>query len=121
MWKQRKSELSHYSSVIPLIFSCSYAKQVISDLLQNKIDMSQLVITKALAKTGELELTFDQSVCWLFEMRKDYAAKQAHVVLAERMKQRDAGSAPALGDRVAYVVVKGIKSKITKLLHCCGW
>ncbi len=28
-------------------------KQVISDLLQNKIDMSQLVITKALAKAGE--------------------------------------------------------------------
>lgn len=25
------------------------------------------------------------------------------------MKQRDAGSAPALGDRVAYVITKGIK------------
>jgi DNA polymerase delta subunit 1 len=25
------------------------------------------------------------------------------------MKQRDAGSAPTLGDRVAYVIVKGIK------------
>ena len=68
----------------------SYTKRMISDLLQNKIDMSQLVITKALAKA-------------------DYAAKQAHVELAERMRQRDAGSAPALGDRVAYVVVKGIK------------
>ncbi|KAJ3576454.1 hypothetical protein NP233_g410 [Leucocoprinus birnbaumii] len=68
----------------------SYVKQVISDLLQNKIDMSQLVITKALAKT-------------------DYTGKQAHVELAERMKQRDAGSAPALGDRVAYVIIKGIK------------
>lgn len=68
----------------------SYTKRMISDLLQNKIDMSQLVITKALAKA-------------------DYAAKQAHVELAERMRQRDAGSAPALGDRVAYVIVKGIK------------
>jgi len=29
---------------------CSYAKKVISDLLQNKVDMSQLVITKALSK-----------------------------------------------------------------------
>ncbi|KAF8899613.1 DNA polymerase family B-domain-containing protein [Gymnopilus junonius] len=67
-----------------------YTKRTISDLLQNKIDMSQLVITKALAKT-------------------DYVGKQAHVELAERMKQRDAGSAPALGDRVAYVIVKGIK------------
>ena len=30
----------------------SYAKHIIADLLQNKVDMSQLVITKALAKTG---------------------------------------------------------------------
>ncbi|ELU43623.1 DNA polymerase delta catalytic subunit [Rhizoctonia solani AG-1 IA] len=62
----------------------SYTKQIISDLLQNRIDMSQLVITKALAKAAV----------------EDYAAKQAHVELAERMKKRDAGSAPALGDRV---------------------
>lgn len=40
---------------------------------------------------------------------EDYAGKQAHVELAERMKLRDAGSAPALGDRVAYVIIKGIK------------
>lgn len=39
----------------------------------------------------------------------DYANKQAHVELAERMKLRDAGSAPALGDRVAYVIIKGGK------------
>lgn len=59
-----------------------YTKQMISDLLQNKVDLSQLVITKALAKA-------------------DYENKQAHVELAKRMKQRDAGSAPAMGDRVA--------------------
>jgi DNA polymerase delta subunit 1 len=35
-----------------LIAHFSYVKQVIGDLLQNKIDMSQLVITKALSKTG---------------------------------------------------------------------
>ncbi|KAF2723727.1 DNA polymerase delta catalytic subunit [Polychaeton citri CBS 116435] len=65
-----------------------YVKDTISELLQNKIDMSNLVITKALSKN-------------------DYAAKQAHVELAERMRKRDAGSAPALGDRVAYVMIKG--------------
>jgi len=31
----------------------SYTKQTIADLLQNKVDMSQLVISKALAKAGE--------------------------------------------------------------------
>ncbi|KAI4209263.1 MAG: hypothetical protein LQ351_007803 [Letrouitia transgressa] len=65
-----------------------YVKDTISSLLQNKIDMSNLVITKALSKN-------------------DYTAKQAHVELAERMKKRDAGSAPTLGDRVAYVIIKG--------------
>ncbi|KYK58683.1 DNA polymerase delta catalytic subunit [Drechmeria coniospora] len=65
-----------------------YVKETIADLLQNKIDMSKLVITKALTKD-------------------DYAAKQAHVELAHRMKKRDAGSAPGLGDRVAYVMVRG--------------
>ena len=67
-----------------------YVRETISSLLQNKIDLSMLVITKALTKRDE-----------------DYKAKQAHVELAERMKKRDAGSAPALGDRVAYVIVKG--------------
>lgn len=66
----------------------SYVKDTISNLLQNKVDMSNLVITKALTKT-------------------EYDGKQAHVELAKKMKKRDAGSAPALGDRVAYVIVSG--------------
>ncbi|XP_058835484.1 DNA polymerase delta catalytic subunit [Topomyia yanbarensis] len=68
-----------------------YAKQTIADLLCNRIDISQLVITKELAKT-------------------DYAAKQAHVELANKMKKRDAGSAPKLGDRVPYVIVTAAKN-----------
>ena len=71
-----------------MLTSHSYVKDMISDLLQNKIDMSNLVITKALSKA-------------------DYTAKQAHVELAERMRKRDAGSAPTLGDRVPYVIIKG--------------
>lgn len=70
----------------------AYVKQVISDLLQNRIDLSQLVISKALSKAGE-----------------EYAGKQAHVELAERMKKRDAATAPNMGDRVAYVIVRGAK------------
>lgn len=65
-----------------------FVKSVITDLLQNRVDLSQLVITKALSRT-------------------DYAGKQAHVELADRMRKRDAGSAPTLGDRVAYVIIKG--------------
>ena len=54
--------------------------------------MSQLVITKALTK----DLT-----------KEDYDAQQAHAELVKRMRKRDAGSAPSLGDRVAYVIVRG--------------
>nr|BAO20825.1 DNA polymerase delta catalytic subunit [Cyclops vicinus] len=69
-----------------------YAKQVISDLLCNRVDISQLVITKELTKTD-----------------KDYTNKIAHVELANKMRKRDAGSAPKLGDRVPYVIIAAAK------------
>uniref|UniRef100_A0AAZ3Q8M5 DNA polymerase n=1 Tax=Oncorhynchus tshawytscha TaxID=74940 RepID=A0AAZ3Q8M5_ONCTS len=47
----------------------AHAKEVISDLLCNRIDISQLVITKELTRTAQ-----------------EYAAKQAHVELAERIQ-----------------------------------
>jgi DNA polymerase delta subunit 1 len=71
-----------------------YAKSTISDLLQNKLDISMLVISKALGKSAD---------------DADYTAKQAHVELAMRMKKRDPGSAPNVGDRVAYVIVQKAK------------
>ena len=41
---------------------------------------------------------------------KEYAAKQAHVELAHKMRKRDAGTAPKLGDRVPYVIVAAAKN-----------
>ncbi|CAN0556100.1 unnamed protein product [Ectocarpus sp. 12 AP-2014] len=59
----------------------TYSKQacVISELLQNRMDISLLVITKSLGKSADSE---------------GYTAKQAHVELAMRMKKRDPGTAP---------------------------
>jgi len=74
-----------------LTIRASYTKQMISDLLQNKVDMSQLVITKALAKTGRHEHRKIERYCRLIR-HGDYTGKQAHVELAEKMKQRDAGT-----------------------------
>mmetsp|Transcript_25905 Transcript_25905/g.73198 ORF Transcript_25905/g.73198 Transcript_25905/m.73198 type:complete len:1072 (-) Transcript_25905:10-3225(-) len=71
-----------------------YVQKVIGDLLQNKIDLSLLVITKSLGKGANAE---------------DYAAKQAHVELAERMRKRDPSNAPGSGDRVPYVIISGSK------------
>lgn len=36
------------------------------------------------------------------------------------MRKRDAGSAPSLGDRVAYVIIKGIKCKYRLGYLTCG-
>ncbi|CAD7936261.1 unnamed protein product [Amoebophrya sp. A120] len=67
-----------------------FVQQSVSDLLQNKVDLALLVISKSLG-------------------RDEYAAKQAHVELAERMRQRNPATAPGAGDRVPYVIVKSMK------------
>ncbi|XP_058756521.1 DNA polymerase delta catalytic subunit-like [Vicia villosa] len=69
-----------------------YVKNAISDLLMNRMDLSLLVITKGLTKTGD-----------------DYEVKTAHVELAERMRKRDAATAPNVGDRVPYVIIEAAK------------
>lgn len=69
-----------------------YVKGVISELLQNKVDMSLLVVTKALVQEAE-----------------DYKVRAAHVELAEKMRKRDPATAPTIGDRVPYVIVKAAK------------
>ncbi len=71
-----------------------YAKNIISELLQNKLDISMLVISKSLGKSAD---------------DADYSARQAHVELAMRMKKRDPGTAPNVGDRVAYVIIQAAK------------
>ncbi len=80
----------------------NYVKSQIADLLQNKMDISRLVITKSLNKGAEYALG-------LGGKKEDYKVKQAHVELAARMKQRDPGSAPQMGDRVPYVIITGAK------------
>lgn len=67
-------------------------KSTVSDLLQNKIDVSLLVVSKALTKDG-------------------YENKQAHAELAKKLRKRDPGTAPSLGDRVPYVITKGVKNE----------
>lgn len=64
----------------------NFVKKMISDLLNNKIDISELIITKQLAA--------------------EYSAKQAHAELAKRMYERDPGSAPSVGDRVPFVLIR---------------
>ena len=75
------------------IKAIEYAKQLVSDVLQYKIDMSKLVITKAYTKKAE-----------------EYKSKQAHVELVKRIQLRTPDQAPQIGDRIPYVIIPGIKN-----------
>ena len=91
---------------------------MINDLLANRIDLSLLVITKGLTKklasdniTYNSHLDNDVEVVNKKDKKGDTygAINSAHVNLAERMKVRDPGTAPRVGDRVSYVMIKGSK------------
>jgi DNA polymerase delta subunit 1 len=85
----------------------NYCRGLISDLLQNRIDISLLVISKSLSKKAATEE--EQNKPGDKNKKNTYQAKQAHVELAEKMRKRDEGTAPNIGDRVAYVIIKGNK------------
>jgi DNA polymerase delta subunit 1 len=66
----------------------THIKDAVRDLRQNKVDLSLLVISKTISKDS-------------------YKAKQPHTELALRLKKRDPATAPGIGDRVPYVIVRG--------------
>lgn len=109
-----------------------YCKGMVNDLLQNRVDLSLLIITKGLSKkiasfaensddNNEEEENKDnkkqkgkkQKAPPKANKANTYKnnANQAHVKLAEKMRKRDAGSAPSVGDRVSYVMIKGMKGQ----------
>ena len=67
-----------------------YVQDKIGELLRGETDISQLVVSKSLSKAPE-----------------EYDNVGPHVALAMKMMKRDPGSAPVVGDRVAYVVIRG--------------
>ncbi|CAG9321819.1 unnamed protein product [Blepharisma stoltei] len=79
-----------------------FVKGVVSALLQNKIDLSMLVITKALGKKTQSEGKSNKNA---------YQGNQAHAVLVEKLRKRDPATAPGVGDRVPYVMIKGVKGQ----------
>ena len=90
----------------------AYCKGMISDLLQNKIDISLLIISKSLSKKSDDNANEDNNNNnnnTRSNNSNTYQAKQAHVELAEKMKRRDKGNAPNIGDRIQYVIIKGEK------------
>ena len=62
------------------------------DIKTGKMDVDKLIITKSVSKS-----------------LKSYKGVQAHIELVKKMKARDPASAPGVGDRVGFVIVKGLQ------------
>lgn len=70
-----------------------YVRKVVSRLHNNEVSISLLIITKSYSRKPH-----------------EYANKQSHIMLAERMKKRPGARVYNLGDRVAYVVARKEKN-----------
>jgi hypothetical protein len=83
--------------------SVNFLKNELQKLMRNEVDLKDLVITKSLAKgygkvseNGEVVLG-----------DSDYRNMNLpHVALANKMRDRDPGSAPLIGDRINYIFVE---------------
>jgi DNA polymerase elongation subunit (family B) len=75
-----------------------YVKEKVQDLVEGRIKLSQLTITKSLAA--------------------DYACTPpAHKMLADRIAARDPGNAPSSGDRIGFVYVKPAAGQMASKLQ----
>lgn len=72
----------------------SFVKKIVSDLNNDRIDLSFLIISKTLSK-------------------KEYDSKQPHFELAKKLEKRDKGSAPRMGDRIPFLIVSNSKERIS--------
>jgi len=68
----------------------NYVRDVLQKLKQGKIPIEKLIMTRTLSKPP-----------------KAYKAKQPHAYLALKLAKRSPGSAPTIGERIPFVIVKG--------------
>ncbi|MBI2542910.1 MAG: hypothetical protein HYW24_01870 [Candidatus Aenigmarchaeota archaeon] len=69
----------------------AYAKEILLKLEKNEVPIDELVITKSISKS-----------------LSSYKGIQPHVELVKKIKKRN-GTAPGVGDRVGFVIVKGMQ------------
>lgn len=72
-----------------------YVQGTIQDLNRGKVDISQLIITRSITRSID-----DDS----------YKARQSHVEVARKIKQRNPAWTVKVGDRIPYVIVCGGKN-----------
>ncbi len=72
--------------------SVKIVRDKVDSIKTGKMDVDKLIITKGVSKT-----------------LKSYKGVQAHIELVKKMRARDPASAPGVGDRVGFVIVKGLQ------------
>ena len=70
----------------------NHVKDILNQLEKNQIPIEDLVVTKSISKS-----------------LKDYKGMQPHVELVKKMRQRYPAGAPEVGDRVGFVIIKGMQ------------
>lgn len=70
----------------------NYVKSILSKLEKNEISVDELVITKSISKP-----------------LRQYKGVQPHIELVKKLRKRNIASAPGIGDRVGFVIVKGLQ------------
>lgn len=68
-----------------------YFKCVVNDMVNRKIPIQKLVVTKTMTKRAD-----------------GYAGVQPHAELVKKMRKRSPVDVPGVGDRIGYVIVKGL-------------
>jgi len=72
--------------------SVKIVKEKIEQIKTGKMDIDKLVITKSISKS-----------------LKSYKGIQPHIELVKKMRSRDPATAPGVGDRVGFVITKGLQ------------
>jgi DNA polymerase delta subunit 1 len=89
-----------------------YVKGVIYDLKNGNVDLSDLIISRAISK--ELEFVQNTDPSKSSKSKKPptnvYKVRLPHVTLAEKLYKRDPKNPPMIGDRIPYVILKGAKN-----------
>jgi DNA polymerase I len=68
-----------------------YFKDTARRLVKGEIDIQKLVITKTMTKVP-----------------RKYAGMQPHIELVKKIQARSPGESPGIGDRIGYVIIKGL-------------
>lgn len=69
----------------------NYVKERVKELEAGKTPLVKLAVTKSISQQPE-----------------HYKGRLPHITLAKKMRKRDPANAPAIGDRISYVIVRGI-------------